>query len=66
MLLKAVKKSKKKKLFRHKEREIATTFAITLVGRAITIERAIKKCNKELTLKIKHRILRAITLQAPV
>ena len=37
--------------------------AIAIVGRAITLERAMQKRSKEVIPKIKQRILRAITVQ---
>ena len=39
-----------------------TTIALAIVGRAITIEREIKRRSKEIIAKIKQRRLRAITL----
>ena len=45
---------------------LKTTIAITIVVRAITLGRAIKKRSKKLIPKIKQRIIIAITLQGPI
>ena len=45
---------------------IATTIAIVIVVRAITIERATNKGSKENLHKIKQRRFRAITLQVVI
>ena len=43
-----------------------TTFAIVIVGRAITIEREMKQRSKEIIAKMDQRRLRAITLQGAI
>jgi len=44
----------------------ATTFAIAIIRRAITLERAIKKKSKELLPKREQIIFKAITLQGAI
>ena len=46
-----------------KNKRKATFIAIAIVGRAITIEKVIKKRSKELMSKFKHRQLRTINLK---
>ena len=43
-----------------------TTIAIAILGRAITVEREIKKISKEITAKMKQKKLREITLQEAI
>ena len=43
-----------------------TTIAIALVGRAINIEREIKRRSKEILTKMKQRRLRVMTLKGAI